>query len=252
MGLPFFYVDEKNIDAKDGTATITGRDARHLTRSLRVKKGNRVSIADGKGTVFSSVVTSIDLDEVQFILESRIFFEKESPGIVLYQSALKHSTMDEVISRAAESGIERVIPFISERSLVRNPGLVSNKLERLRRIAVEASMTARRPWVLQVGNPVTFSEAISERGYGFNIVLWEEEMRFSLSDVLPDIAPSRINIYVGPEGGFGNKDIEAFSAKNFKFASLGSLNLKALSAGSYASMLIRYHYGMLENPRRHQ
>ncbi len=249
MGLPFFYVEEKNIDINKGTATITGNQAHHLTRALRVKKGNRLIIADGKGTVFSSIITSIGLDEVHLKLETKFFFEKEKPGIVLYQSVLKPSTMDEVISRAAESGIEKVIPFISERSIVRHPGLVVDKLQRLRRIAVEASMTARRPWLLQVENPISFNMAIEQSTRGFNIVFWEEEKTFSLSEVLPDTAPSHINIYIGPEGGFGNKDIKWFWTKNFKFASLGSLNLKALSAGSYAAMLIRYHYGLLENPR---
>ncbi len=245
MGLPLFYIEEKNIDARRGMVVLTGKHAHHLSKSLRVKKGDRVSLADSKGNVFKSKVISLDTTSVYLVVESRAFFEKERPRIVLYQSALNRFSMDEVISRAAESGVDRVIPFLSERSVIRRKDAIIDKVERMRRVAVESSMTARRPWVLEIDAPYTLKEVLKNTEEGLDIVLWEKEEKHSLSDILPEESPPVIRIYAGPEGGFSENDIAGFSSRGFKFASLGNLNLRAISAGSYASMLIRYHYGSL-------
>lgn len=170
----------------------------------------------------------------------------EIPAVTLIQAVSDPRRMDEVVARAAETGIARIVPFVSPRSRAGARERGESRLERWRKIAREASMVALRARLLEVddleGWPM-YGKVLSP--HGLDIVLWEGEVVADLSGMLPADPPRSIGILVGPEGGFAQEEVEELETAGARTASLGDLILRAESAGSYAAMLIRYHYGLL-------
>jgi len=245
MGLPVFYATEQNIDTSVGVVTITGADARHLVKSLRVRQGDAVTTGDANGTLYEAVIESSLQDTVTMRIVSRRYLPPERPQVVLFQAMPRFTAMDEAVSRAAESGASRVVPFVSRCSPLEAVRKSGSRLGRWQSIARECSKTSRRAWPLEVRAPVAgLIDKTMLDTVGCCVVFWEAETR-ALSDVLPDEPPRSIGIVIGPEGGLEPAEVDVMRTLGCKTASLGALNIRSEGAGSYAAILIRYHYGLL-------
>jgi 16S rRNA (uracil1498-N3)-methyltransferase len=150
MSNPIFYASSDEIEDDVGRISLHGYEARHLMRSLRIKSGESILVGDGKGTKYEVTVTSVAPDEVSARIESRTRIEREVPALTLIQAVSKLRHMDETITRAAEAGTERVVPFFAPRSYAISSGKLEGRIERWRRLAHEASKVARRVWPLEV------------------------------------------------------------------------------------------------------
>jgi 16S rRNA (uracil1498-N3)-methyltransferase len=245
MGLPFFYINTDELDADSATAKMTGPEARHLTRSLRARQGDEVFLADGRGTVYETRIRTIAPDSTVFEVRSSAFFQPEKPQVVIFQAMSKNQSMDEAVARASESGAARFVPFTSRRSPVEALKKSQGRLARWRTVARESSKVARRPYLLEVRDPLKALDASIMETVGQCVLLWEGEEKRSLADALPDSPPRSLGIVVGPEGGFEASEADVIRSLGARTASLGSLNLRAESAGSYATMLARFRYGLL-------
>jgi 16S rRNA (uracil1498-N3)-methyltransferase len=245
MGLPLFYILEENLDLERGCVKITGLDARHLTRSLRVKQGDAVKVSDCKGTIRTTRVQTIAQDSVVCRLDSSTYMSPERPQVVLFQAMARNTSMDEAVARAAEAGASRFVPFVSKRSPLEAIKKSGSRLDRWRTIARESSKVARRAYPLEVREPVhSFDESLLET-VGACVVLWEDEVRKRFGEALPEEPPRSIGLVAGPEGGLSAAEVDVIRSMGARPASLGNLNMRAESAGSYATMIVRYHYGLL-------
>jgi 16S rRNA (uracil1498-N3)-methyltransferase len=159
---------------------------------------------------------------------------------VLLQAMPHLASMDLIVARAAESGASRVVPFVARRSPLEAVRKSSGRITRWQAIARESSKLSRRPWPLEVRTAVDgFIDKDLLVTVGCCLVFWEEESR-ALSNSLPDRPPRSLGIVIGPEGGFEPAEVDGC-----RTASLGDLNITSEGAGSYAAMLVRYHYGLL-------
>jgi len=245
MSLPIYYLDSPGTVIRGGAVLFAGEDARHIARAARAREGDALLAGDGRGAIYPAVLTSVSRDAVEASLGEPVLVEAEIPFVTLFQAVSKHSTMDEAVLRAAEAGVGRVVPFMSERSGPAAAG-ASGRLDRWARISREASMVARRAWRMEVGPLLDGVPGERQLGpCGFSVVLWEEEKESSYSDVLPDATPAGAALVAGPEGGFSEQEVRFMVAAGARAAGLGDMILRAATAGSYAAMLLRFHYGLL-------
>ena len=245
MGLPLFYVAEERIDTRSGCASVEGADARHLSKSLRAGMGDKLTICDARGSRYIARIETISPETVFLKLLSSRYVQPERPQVVLFQAMTKGPAMDEAVARAAEAGASRLVPFVSKRSPIEAVKKSGNRLERWRTIARESSKVARRPYPLEVREPSrSFDESLMKT-VGDCVVLWEEEESRPFKNALPDQPPRSIGLVVGPEGGLEAGEVAALRSMGGRAASLGEINLRAESAGSYAIMIVRYRYGLL-------
>jgi 16S rRNA (uracil1498-N3)-methyltransferase len=247
MTLPLFYVSPGDIDVGANRVVLSGGEARHITLSLRAKPDDSVLVADGRGNVYEVRLAVIGPEMVTGIIESRRQIEPELPCIVLYQAVARITKMDETVARAAESGISAVVPFISPRSPTGSTTKALQRLKRWNRIAWEASKVARRAVPLEVRELMEWpieKKAFEEQE--LNVLLWEDESSTGLRDALPEEPPRTIGLMVGPEGGFKSREVDQLAKNGAIPVTVGDLVLRTETAGSYAAMMVRYNYHLLE------
>lgn len=244
MCLPIIYANPREIDTESGSIGIDGPEARHLTRSLRVREGDPIVVGDGAGARYAAGIASIN-PRLEARIESVERVEKERPEIFLFQALSKPVLFDENVQRAAESGAAGVVPFLSSRS-PETAAKAWARLERWRRLGIEVSKVARRAWPLEVENPKDWPGALSAlQEIERRIVLWEGEGRNGLGEMLPGAVPRSIGVVVGPPGGLNGGEVEELRMLGCVAAGLGELILRSETAGPYAVMIVRFRYGLL-------
>ncbi len=264
-GLPVrrFFVEE--IEAKDGLCTIGGSEAKHMTRVLRMGRGDRFILMDGKGARFQAIIASAGRREVLVTLEKPLPQPSPSPiEITLCQALLKSRAMDYVIEKTSELGVHRILPFSSERTVVRpNEERFANKRQHWREIAHSAAKQSDRKTPVEIGPLSTFGKLVGKcRGENaLKVILWEEEGARDLKGVLRGrVWPARhrsrageaggegvknfIGI-VGPEGGFSQEEVRAAGEAGFVSVSLGQRVLRAETAAITMVAIVQYERGDL-------
>jgi 16S rRNA (uracil1498-N3)-methyltransferase len=225
-----FFVDE----VRNGQAELNGDDARHLTRVLRVEPGQRYEISDNR---------NVYLAEIETARKERVIFrtlEKiEAPPlpfrIALYAALFKFDRFEWMIEKATELGVAEIVPvetIRSERGLER---AARKRVERWRRIAVEASQQSRRAHLPEVHEPISFEDSLS-RPSEARYVLDEAHGGLPLARALSPSADAAL--LIGPEGGWTEEERAAFVASDWTRVSLGPLILRAETAAIAALAIV--------------
>jgi 16S rRNA (uracil1498-N3)-methyltransferase len=156
--------------------------------------------------------------------------------------------MDFIIQKSTELGADRIIPFISSRSIPRlSESKAPARRERWQRIAVEASRQCGRASIPEVTGIVTFEEMLGLKKRGeLGIVLWEDESERGIKEILSDERyrnSDNFFVIVGPEGGFLKEEVEKAIAHDFISASLGTLILRTETAPLAILSILQYEKG---------
>ncbi|MBA2692525.1 MAG: 16S rRNA (uracil(1498)-N(3))-methyltransferase [Rubrobacter sp.] len=199
---------------------LLGNEAHHLTDVLRAKPGDTFEVVGHGGRVF--VAELLDGGEA-FVVEEVFSEESESFGVVLYQAVPKGKRMDVVVEKAAELGATRIVPLVTDRSVVKAGE--GSKLERWRRIAESAARQSLRTVVPEVVAPTPFREALE--GAEGAILLHNGEGVPSLEEVVSSPA----SLFVGPEGGWSEAEMEYAGEVGAAFARIGPHRLRSETAG---------------------
>ena len=216
-------------------AALVGAHAEHLSRVLRARVGQEFDIA-ANGTVRRGRITSIAHDRVEFELGEEIP-AAASASITLVLSIFKFDRMEWAIEKCTELGAARIVPVIASRTETHLAAAAAKRAERWRRIAREASEQSRRIAPPEISKPMKVNDAIALPG-STRVVLAESEQAVMLRDVLQSHpAGSDIVLALGPEGGWIESELEAFSTAGWTSASLGSTILRAETA-AIAAMAI--------------
>ncbi len=218
----------------EATASIEGGQAAHLIRVLRAEPGMEFDVVAG-GHVWHSVVAGITADAVRFNLIAELTADPALP-LTLLLSVYKFDRMEWAIEKVTELGAESIVPVIARRSEKHLAQAAAGRVERWRRVALEASKQARRSDVLRIEDPVALKEALHHEVQALRFVLAEQErtttLRHALTEALSaagDEAPA-IRVAVGPEGGWSPEEEAMFDAENWKPVSLGPRILRAETA----------------------
>jgi len=243
-----FFVDE--IRSTQGSFAITGAEAKHMTRVLRMEPGERMVLLDSKGTRFQAVIKEVSRRHVLVNLEKPLPAPAPSPvHMTLCQSLLKSQHMDLLVEKTSELGVDRVLPFISERTVVKvNGDKAQGKLRRWQEMAQSAAKQSDRAMPAEIG-PLYFYDqmlAALAKELALKIILWEQEGIRSLKDLLRSNSPApRVLAMVGPEGGFTEREVKQAYEAGFVSVSLGRRILRAETAAISLVTIIQYEWGDL-------
>lgn len=226
---------------------VRGSDVKYLTRVLRLKRGDSLTVFDGEGRVFEAFIREINGGEVVLAL-SRQIAENTEPQVkvTLFQALPKGDKMDLVVQKATELGVAQIVPVLTERVVVQLEGArAAKKQERWQRIAKEAARQCGRVAVPMVERVCSFKEALElfARGNSLGIMPWEGEETLSLRKALTGKSPAAVTLFVGPEGGFTRSEVEAARARGFLTVSLGRRILRTETAGIVTLALVLYSLG---------
>jgi 16S rRNA (uracil1498-N3)-methyltransferase len=247
-----FMVDE--IPPRGGLLTIGGQEARHVSRVLRLGPGDRLILMDRKGGRFLARVESIRPQEVDVsILEPLPPPPSSLAEITLCQALLRSGPMDFVVQKATELGVSRIMPFFSERTVVRpDEKGRSNKQRHWEEIARSAAKQSDRDRPPVIFPLLAFSDLLThlKEDKNLKLILWEGEERQELKEILRKEHSNQIEVtgIVGPEGGFSAEEIQAARAAGFIPVSMGQRILRAETASLALVAVLQYEWGDFGGP----
>ena len=245
-----FFVSEDCIRGDE--VTLSGDVSRQLARVLRSRPGDRIVVLDDSGWEYLVTLESVSPGQVRGVVTNRSASKGEpSVRITLYQAVLKADRFEYVLQKGTELGVTAFVPILCARSVPKGRGeaWTASRYARWRRIITEAAEQSHRGRVPTLYNPVEFYRACDEVE-GPAIIPWEQEEGTGLKTVLArwrllgHDGPS-VGVFIGPEGGFDQEEIDYARAKGIEPVSLGSRILRAETAGVAAMAAIMYELGEL-------
>jgi 16S rRNA (uracil1498-N3)-methyltransferase len=248
MFLRRFFVRE--IVEKNGSCLITGSEARHIAKSLRMGRGDRIILLDGQGARYQSVIESVRPQGVRVKIENPLPSPSPSPlRITLCQALLKTRAMDLVIEKTSELGVHSIHPFVSERTVVKlGAQKAEDRVRRWQEISHSATTQSDRRAPAKIGPLLSFTDLIKKykKESAFKVIFWEDEEGNDLKGLLEKSSSMTEAIgIVGPEGGFTREEILTAKESGFTSVSLGQRILKAETAAMTITAIIQYEWGDL-------
>lgn len=207
------------------TAALTGANAAHLARVLRARVGQEfdISLSD---RVRRGIVTSVAEDRVEFALAEELPVASVA-AISLYLAVFKFDRFEWAVEKCTELGVARIVPMIARRTEAHLAAAAGKRVERWRKIALEAAQQSRRLSPPEIADPVKLKAAV-EGAAGLRVVLAENEQQVTLGDVVS--GADAVSLAIGPEGGWTAEELELFEGSGWKSASLGTTILRAETA----------------------
>lgn len=231
-----FFVEPHQIDETAHQIHITGTDVNHISNVLRMKQGEEVWISDGGKKEYRCAIEAFSQEEVLLHIIYAQEPDYELPSrIYLFQGLPKADKMELIIQKAVELGAYEVIPVETKRCVVKLDGKkAAKKVDRWQQIAESAAKQSKRMLIPNVHQIMTFKEALSY-AQSMDIRLIPYELAKGMQEtkeILTAIEPGQsIGIFIGPEGGFEEKEVEAAIEEGAKPITLGRRILRTETAG---------------------
>lgn len=216
-------------------AILTGDHADHLVRVLRARVGQEFDISTGEVVRVGRIVTiqpgRVDFDLGENVATSRV------ANVSLLVAIFKFDRMEWAIEKCTELGISRILPVIARRTDEHLAAAAAKRVERWRRIALQAAEQSRRAAPPEIVDPVRLQEATDMSSAAVRIVLDESEKNTLLRDVFSMFPSGEIVLAVGPEGGWTDEELQFFDKTGWVSISLGSTILRAETAAIAATAI---------------
>jgi 16S rRNA (uracil1498-N3)-methyltransferase len=225
-------------DVRNGKAEIDGDEARHLTRVLRVEAGQRYEISDNRNVYLAEIETARK-ENVVFRTLEKLPTSPTSARFELYAALIKFDRFEWIVEKATELGVTEIVPIEAARSERGLEKAAAKRVERWRRIALEASQQSRRTHLPEIAGHISLNDAIA-RMRSYRYVLDEAPGAAPLLSALPAVrtAEDTVAILTGPEGGWTDEERVLFTAAGWTPVSMGPLILRAETAVIAALALV--------------
>lgn len=232
MDLPRFFLPPDQIRAPE--VLLKEEDANHVARVLRMREGDAIFVLDGLGTLYHVRLSSVDKRETRGEIVSQEAATGELPvPVTLVQGMPKGEKFDWILQKATELGVARIVPVITERSVVRlSADRSQDKVRRWQAIAKEAAEQCERAKVPVVEAPVELGawlKAPVPDGVA-RLACLERQGGVPLARALEGEPAQGYEIVVGPEGGFSPAEVERLVASGARNVSLGGRILRSETA----------------------
>lgn len=231
-----FFVEPHQIDEMGHVIRITGSDVNHIVNVLRMKQGEDLWISNGDHKEYHCTIESFAEGEVLLhILYAQEPEYELSSRITLFQGLPKSDKMEFIIQKAVELGASEIVPVETRRCVVKLDGKkAAKKTERWNQISESAAKQSKRMRVPQVHEILNFKQAL-EYAKSLDVLLIPYELAKGMEttkEILRAIEPGQsIGIFIGPEGGFEETEVEAAVAAGAKEVTLGKRILRTETAG---------------------
>ena len=238
-----FFVDKNNIDLENGTCIIEGEDVKHISKVLRCKVGEKLEICDKDNSEYVCEITDISKNQVDLnILEKKEIKRESDLKVKLYQGLPKSTKMEFILQKLTEVGVDEIILVSTKRSVVKvDDKKEGKKLERWERIIYEAAKQSKRGKIPTLRGVLSFDEALEDmKNNDMNICPYENEKTVSIKSAIRGSDINNIGIFVGPEGGFEEEEIQTLQDIDSKVVSLGPRILRTETASVVASSIVLY------------
>lgn len=221
-------------DTSSDNVILSGTDAHHIIDVLRLKEGEKIICCGGDGYDCITLLTSVSNNEVHGDVIERIPSTAEPPVKVrLFQGIPKGDKFEYIIQKTIELGISEIVPVETKRSIVKIPPTKAKaKVERWNKIAESAAKQSGRGLIPVVTEPMAFKKTLEVfADCDLPIVAYELENKTSLKDVLlKNTSAKTVNIFIGPEGGIDDGEIDALKNAGALSVTLGPRILRTETA----------------------
>lgn len=231
-----FFVNPEQVE--DGLIRITGSDVNHIKNVLRIRRGEEMLVSDGTGRDYLCQAEEIaGLEVTVRILETEEEVRELPSRIWLFQGLPKSDKMEFIIQKAVELGAAGIVPVSTRNTVVKlDPKKEEAKVKRWQAIAESAAKQSKRSLVPRVSGIMTLKEAfdyVESQGFSVRLIPYEHEAGMDGTKTELDAAgPGQdIAVFIGPEGGFDEREIELALSKGVRPISLGRRILRTETAG---------------------
>jgi 16S rRNA (uracil1498-N3)-methyltransferase len=241
-----FYLAPEAWNA--GALALTGPEAHHCRNVLRLERGDKVVVFDGRGRELTAEITATDSSEIRL----RKLHEAQTPPlrchITLAQAIPKGKNMDLIVQKAVEIGASEIAPIVSDRTVVRlDEESAAAKQTKWQTVAVEAAKQCGQNWLPQVHPPQTMPQFFNERRrFDLQLIGSLQSDAVHLKKILADYErehgdrPRSVLMLVGPEGDFTPAELSLARSHGCRPITLGPIVLRVETASIYCLSVLSY------------
>ncbi len=241
--MAWFFVDE----VISNTVEITGEDAKHISKSLRMAVGESLTLCSADGRRHDCKIKSVTADSVFVdVLSSTVCEQEPSVKITLFMALTKGDKMDDIVQKSVELGVYEIVPILTARCISRpDEKQMKKKVQRWQKIAENAARQSRRGIIPTVCDMMTLKEASGKVSLYEKAIVFYECGGDKIRDIVDENVKS-LAMFVGSEGGFEETEIELLKANGVLPATLGSRILRAQTAPLAGITAVMYQTKNLE------
>ena len=224
----------------EDTIHISESERHHLLNVLRLRADDQVEVFDGEGNRYVASLCDTRTSPLQAKILQHQFHPHTPPYITLFQGLPKFDKMDLIVQKTTEVGVNEIAPIICQRSIPKSV-VQQKRTTRWQRIANEAAKQCKRPHFVHVLAPQGLEGCLGRvNHFDLLILLWEGEKRQGLKEILRNHGEAKsVGLFVGPEGGFTDEEVELAVQNGCVSATFGENILRTETAAivSVASMM---------------
>lgn len=244
MRLTRVYVDAEAALTPGAIVELPRETASHLAKVLRARSGDPLTLFSGDGREYAGAVESVRGSRVTASVGNGADVDRESPlAITLVQCVPRGDRMDFIVQKATELGVTRIVPVLSQRSVVRlDAAQAESKAAHWRAVVVNACEQCGRNRLPIIEAPAPLIEylAAADAAPPTARFVLEPDLEAAAS---PSALETAVLIAVGPEGGFGDEELEAFRIAGFRKLRLGPRILRTETAAIAALTWLQTRFG---------
>jgi 16S rRNA (uracil1498-N3)-methyltransferase len=238
--MPQFFIKSSSIF--QNRCTIDGDNFHHLVRVRRARINDDILLRLDDGSQAVARIIGIGDSSLQVeIIEKKV--KTHHLEINLCAGLLKGKKFELVIQKSAEIGISRIIPVISERTVPEIKNKADKKIERWRKIAVEASKQSMKGYITEIAHIRHFSDLLTDIKSDIKILAHPGEGSRNIRDCIRSAEKNpEISILIGPEGGFSEKEVHLARQKGWIDAFFGFTQMRSETAAIVLPAIIIYEW----------
>lgn len=238
-----FFAEPGQIGEKE--IVITGADVNHIRNVLRMRTDEEVLIADGQGAEYRCKLIELNENEVRAQILWKLDGNAElASAITLFQGLPKSDKMDFIVQKCVELGVDRIVPVSTKRAVVKlDAKKEQTRLKRWNTISESAAKQSGRGVIPEVSGVMSFEKALEE-AKKLDVLLIPYERAEHMAEtrrVMGEIRPGQsVGIFIGPEGGFEESEVEEAVAAGAQAITLGKRILRTETAGLAVMAMLGY------------
>ncbi|MFP7760644.1 16S rRNA (uracil(1498)-N(3))-methyltransferase [Marisediminicola sp. LYQ85] len=237
-----FYLSDDLVEARTGDrVTIDGPEARHAVTVSRVSVGESLVVGNGSGLVVTGLVAVAEHTQLVVEVVTVVEHPAASPALWLAQALAKGDRDEAAVQAATELGVDGVVPWAAQRSIVKWEGAKVRKgHDRWTAIVREATKQSVRPWLPEV-SPVVSTKQLARLADSARLLVLDPTASTPLSAIESD--GRDVVVVVGPEGGVAQGELDSLVAAGAEVVRLGDTVLRTSTAGPAAIAVLSVALG---------